>query len=117
MVVPAGLTVRVAPVPAGVPLQEPVNHSQVAPVPKEPPVTESVLTVPKQVLLLVMAMPVGTVETLPVETASVLAPLVPQELEAVTVTLPFWPVLPAVTVMELEPCPDVIFHPVGTVQL
>jgi hypothetical protein len=89
----------------------------VAPVPKVPPVTESVLTVPKQVLLLAMVMPVGAWDSLPTLTASVLVPLVPQELEAVTVMVPFCPGVPLMTEMELDPCPASITHPEGTVQV
>lgn len=51
------------------------------------------------------------------DTANVLALLVPQLLVAVTVILPFWPAVPAVTVIELVPAPPVIVHPAGTVQL
>src|SRR5678816_2654545 len=43
-------------------------------------------------------------------TASVLIPLVPHELPAVTVILPFWPALPVVTVIEVVPVPAVILH-------
>ena len=45
------------------------------------------------------------------------AVLVPQELVAVTVTFPFCPALPDVTVIEVVPAPPVTVHPVGTVQL
>ena len=63
MLVPAaGLTVILGPVPAEVPPHEAVNHSHIAPVPKVPPETVSVLSVPKQVLLLVMLIEVGAVE-------------------------------------------------------
>jgi len=78
----AGLTVILGPFPAEVPPQEPVNHSQTAPVPSEPPDTVSVLFVPKQVLLLVMFTTVGTVEMVPTVTARVLAVPSPQVLEA-----------------------------------
>jgi hypothetical protein len=47
-------------------------------------------------------------------TAKLLAALVPQELPAVTVILPFWPALPEVTVIELVPVPPITVHPVGT---
>ena len=46
-----------------------------------------------------------------------LAELVPQLFVAVTLILPFWPVLPDVTVIEFVPTPPVIVHPVGTVQV
>jgi len=48
-------------------------------------------------------------------TASMLAPLVPQLLLAVTVTLP--DVVPMVTVIEVVPVPAVIVAPAGTVQV
>lgn len=105
------------PVPAEVPPQEPVNHSQLAPVPSDPPVTDRVLDVPKQVLLLVMVTPVGAVDTLPTVTASVLTALVPQELDAVTVIFPLSPELPVVTVIEFVTAPEVIAQPDGTVQV
>ena len=50
-------------------------------------------------------------------TGKVLAVLVPQELLAVTVMLPFWPALPEVTMIEFVPAPAVTVHPVGTVQV
>ena len=50
-------------------------------------------------------------------TAKVLAALVPQLFVAVTLIVPFWPALPDVTVIELVPAPEVIDHPVGTVQV
>ena len=45
--------------------------------------------------------------------ATVLAPLVPQVLLAVTDTFPAEP--PKLTVMEVVPCPEVIVAPDGTV--
>ena len=48
-------------------------------------------------------------------TAKLLSELVPQLLPAVTLILPFCPVEPVVTVIEVVPVPDVIVHPVGTV--
>ena len=54
---------------------------------------------------------VGTWSTV---TALVLIPLVPQLFPAVTVIFPLSPALPAVTVMEVEPCPAVIVQPAGT---
>jgi len=48
-------------------------------------------------------------------TASVRAVLDPQELSAVTETLP--ELVPNVTVMEVVPDPEVIEAPVGTVQV
>ena len=50
-------------------------------------------------------------------TASDREVLVPQELVAVTVILPFCPALPVVTVIELVVLPPVIIHPLGTVQV
>ena len=50
-------------------------------------------------------------------TAKVCAVLVPHELVAVTVTFPFCPDAPTVTVIEFVPVPAVIDQPVGTVQL
>ena len=49
-------------------------------------------------------------------TARVRGELVPQLFPAVTLILPFCPVEPDVTVIEIVPAPDVITHPVGTVQ-
>jgi hypothetical protein len=78
----AGLTVILVPDPAGVPPQEPVNHSQTAPVPSEPPVTVSVLFVPKQVLLFVTEIPDGSVERVPTVTGKIAAVLIPHSFEA-----------------------------------
>ena len=50
-------------------------------------------------------------------TAKLFDALVPHELVAVTVMFPFCPALPAVTVIEFDVEPDVMLHPVGTVQL
>ena len=49
MVLLVGLTVMLLPVPAGVPPQEPLNHSMMAPVPKEPPETDKVAEEPSQI--------------------------------------------------------------------
>ena len=46
-----------------------------------------------------------------------LAALVPHVFPAVTLMLPFSPGDPVVTVIEIVPCPEVITHPDGTVQL
>ena len=51
-----------APVPAEVPPHDPVNHCQLAPAPSEPPATVRTLSVPLQVLLLVIFTPVGATE-------------------------------------------------------
>ena len=106
-----------APDPAAVPPHETVYHCHVAPVPKLPPVTERVLLVPLQVLLLVIDTPVGAVDRLPTVTASVLAALVPQLLPAVTLILPLFPAAPVVTVIETVPAPPVMDHPAGTVHV
>jgi hypothetical protein len=45
------------------------------------------------------------------------AELVPQVLDAWTVMIPFWPILPDVTVIDVVPDPEVIIHPVGTVHM
>ena len=50
-------------------------------------------------------------------TANVLAALVPQLLAAVTLTFPFCPALPDVTVIDAVPCPAVMLQPVGTVHV
>jgi hypothetical protein len=50
-------------------------------------------------------------------TAIVEATLVPQEFCAVTEILPFCPDVPVVSVTETVPCPEIINHPAGTVQL
>ena len=116
MVVPAaGLTLMLEPVPTEVPPQEPVNHCQPAPEPREPPVTVRVLEVPLQVLLLVTVMPVGATDNVFIVTAREAAAEVPQLLPAVTVMLP--PVVPEVTVIEVVPAPAVMLHPEGTVQV
>ncbi len=66
VVVPAaGSTTILTPVPAEIPPHEPVNHCQLAPVPKLPPVTVSVFAIPLQVLLFEIVIPVGSVDKLP----------------------------------------------------
>ncbi len=50
-------------------------------------------------------------------TAFVDAALVPQELPAVTVILPFCPAVPVVTVKFVVPLPPVIVQPAGTVHI
>ena len=54
---------------------------------------------------------------LPTVTAKVAALLVPQSFPAVTLTLPFWPVDPVVTVIEVVPFAEVMVQPVGTDQV
>ena len=49
------------PVPAGVPPQEPVNHSTIAPVPKVPPETVNVVLLPLQIVA-VPVIPVGATD-------------------------------------------------------
>jgi hypothetical protein len=94
------------PVPAAVPPHEPVNHSHTAPVPSEPPVTVSVLFVPKQVLLFVMSIAVGAPELVPRTSQRSLVGLFPQALDAYTTRIPSE--VPEVTVTVLVPCPAVI---------
>ena len=50
-------------------------------------------------------------------TAKVFARLVPQEFPAVTLTFPFCPAPPDVTVIDVDPCPPVMLHPVGAAQV
>ena len=50
-----------SPVPAGVPPHDPVNHSVVAPIPFDPPVTVSVVLLPLQMVVVPVA-PVGAVD-------------------------------------------------------
>jgi hypothetical protein len=111
-----GVTVIEGPVPAEVPPHEPVNHSHVAPVPRVPPLTVRVFEVVLQVLLPEIFTPDGAVDTDPTDTERVLEPLVPQLFPAVTDIVPFWPVLPAVTLILFVPLPFVIDQPAGRVQ-
>jgi len=105
------------PVPTRVPPQEAVNHCHIAPVPRLPPLTVRVFVVLLQELLFAILTPVGAVEREPTVTARELAELVPQVLPAVTETVPFWPALPVVTVIEVVPAPPVIIQPDGTDQV
>lgn len=57
----------------------------------------------------------GAEGALVIVTGKQLEPLVPQELDAVTHTLPEDP--PKVTEMEVVPCPELITAPAGTVQV
>ena len=50
-------------------------------------------------------------------TARLLAALVPHEFPAVTLTFPFWPAGPVVTVIAFVFCPPVMDHPEGTLQV
>ena len=50
-------------------------------------------------------------------TARVRTALVPHEFAALTLILPFCPLLPELTVIEVVPCPLVILQPGGTVQV
>ena len=50
-------------------------------------------------------------------TARVFGVLVPDVFPAVTATSPFCPTDPVVTVIDIEPCPPVIVHPVGTIHV
>lgn len=55
-----GLTLIELPVPAGVPVQLPVNHCQLAPLPRLPPVTFNVVLLPEQIVVAVEAViPLG----------------------------------------------------------
>lgn len=105
------------PEPASVPPHDPVNHSQTAPVPSVPPVTERVFKVPLQVLLLEIVTPVGAVDSLFTVTERALGLLVPQLFDAVSNMLPFVPAIPVVTVRVLVPWPPVIVQPEGTLQV
>ena len=75
MVVEPGLTTIEAPLPAGVPLQLPVNHCQLAAVPRVPPFTVNVALLPEHKLLVLVLIEVGAVEFIFTLT-SVLAQLV-----------------------------------------
>jgi hypothetical protein len=60
--------------------------------------------------------PVGAGTDVAIATVRQLAEeFTPQTLVAVTQMLP--PLVPDVTMIVFEPCPDVIVHPVGTVQV
>ena len=56
-----GETVIEFPVPAAVPPHEPVNHCTVAPVPRVPPATVSVVLLPLQIVV-VPVIPVGAID-------------------------------------------------------
>ena len=89
MLVPAGgSTIILVPVPAVVPPHDTVNHCQVAPAPRLPPLTVIVFPTPLHVLLLVIVIPVGTTERDPTVTERVRSSLVPQLFSAVTLILP-----------------------------
>lgn len=61
MVVDPGLTLTLLPVATGVPVQLPLYHFQLAPVPKVPPLTLSVVLWPSQIVaLLALADVAGT---------------------------------------------------------
>ena len=62
MVFTVGATIMLLPVPAGVPSQEPVNHSAIAPVPVNPPNTVKVVLLPKQILVVPVIL-VGATES------------------------------------------------------
>lgn len=51
-----------SPVPTGVPPHDPVNHSVLAPVPFDPPVTVKVVLLPLQMVVVPVA-PVGAVDS------------------------------------------------------
>jgi hypothetical protein len=57
-----GFTLRDEPVPAGVPPQLPLYHTQLAPAPRLPPCTLTVLLEPLHIVLTVAVAPVGAVD-------------------------------------------------------
>jgi hypothetical protein len=59
-VVIVGVTVIEVPLPIAVPPQLPVNHLQTAPVPRLPPLTESVVFLPRQIVLVPLIEVAGT---------------------------------------------------------
>lgn len=65
MVVEVGLTAREVPLPMGEPPQDPLYHSQVAPVPNDPPTTDKVVGLPEQMVVEVAVAEVGLVDRLP----------------------------------------------------
>jgi hypothetical protein len=60
VVVAVGDTVMLAPVPADVPPHDDVYHFQLAPVPKLPPLTDSVVFLPRQIVLVPLIEVAGT---------------------------------------------------------
>jgi hypothetical protein len=56
------LTLSDAPVPAGVPPQLPLYHTQLAPAPRLPPCTLTVVLEPLHILLTVAVAPAGAVD-------------------------------------------------------
>ena len=105
------------PVPTGTPPHDPVYHCHSAPVPSDPPATVSIFDIPLHELLLDIVITEGSVESVPTETASVDGLLIPHPLPAVTVMLPFCPEVPEITLIDVVPCPELMLHPAGTVQL
>ena len=71
MVVTVGLTDRELPLPSGVPPHELLYHCHEAPVPSEPPDTESVVLLPAQMVVAVAVASGGAVDTLLTVTVTV----------------------------------------------
>lgn len=83
MVTEVGATVIVKPVPTKVPPQLPLYHFHVAPVPKLPPVKESVVELPLQIVPKVALIKVAAVEvvfTVTVEDTHIVVLQVPSAL-------------------------------------
>ena len=60
VVVEAGATVTVLPVPTDVPPQLPLYHFQLAPIPRLPPLTLNVVFLPKQIVVVPLIEVAGT---------------------------------------------------------
>jgi hypothetical protein len=114
VVVEPGETEREDPVPTSVPPQLPEYQVQLAPTPKDPPDTVRVVGLPGQIgfgLALALAAAEDAVANV---TGKQVGALVPHKLLAVT---QIFPALPGVALMEVVPCPELMVHPAGTVQL
>jgi hypothetical protein len=57
-----GLTDKELPLPTAVPPQDPLYHWKLAPVPREPPVTDKVVLLPEQIVVAVAAALAGAVD-------------------------------------------------------
>lgn len=79
MVVEVGLTVKELPLPTAVPPHEPLYHCQLAPVPKDPPVTDNVVLLPEQMVVAVADAEVGSVESEFTFTVTLWQEVMPQE--------------------------------------
>ena len=84
-----------------------------APEPRLPPTTERVVGEPLQTVVADAEMLDGADEVVSSVTVNVLAALVPQLFDAVTEIVPL---APAVAVIAVVPCPEVIDQPEGTDQ-